>query len=307
MPHQPEYRFADFLKPENIRCRLEVKTWQEAVHELADLLHRNEDCFDKDAVVAACIEREEATSTVIAPHLALPHARVEDLDQLLVAIGTSGRGIAFASEERGLVHVVILILTPKSQPGLYLQALAALSRELGALDAVDRVAACRSAEEVYDFFAEKRVPLPPFLKARNLMEPRPVTLLESDDLKKTIDLFCSRQVLDIPVVDEQGDLRGTVALEDLLHLSLPEHLLWMHDLSPILHFEPFADLLRHDRDSKVADFMREDHVAVRPDMPAIQLAKMFLTQQVRQILVVDGRKLLGVVDLHAFMAKIFWA
>ena len=149
--------------------------------------------------------------------------------------------------------------------------------------------------------------MPPFLKARNLMETRPVTLLESDDLKKTIDAFCSRHVLDIPVVDEEGDLRGILSLEDLLRLSLPEHLLWMHDLSPILHFEPFADLLRHDTERKVADFMREEYVSVIPDVPAIQLAKVFLTQQARQILVIQGRKLLGVVDLDAFVAKIFWA
>ena len=139
------------------------------------------------------------------------------------------------------------------------------------------------------------------------MEPRPVTLDESDDLRSAIDQFCSRQVMDIPVVDKEGDLRGTLALEDLLRLSLPEHVLWMHDLSPIIHFEPFAELLRRDRESKVADFMRDTFVAVNADVPAVQLAKVFLTENVRQILVVDGSKLLGTVDLHAFMAKLFWA
>ncbi len=307
MPERQESRFSDFLKLENIVCHVTATGWEDAIAELVDLLHKNEDSFDKDVVVAACIEREKASSTVIAPRLALPHARLDDVERLLVAIGTSAEGIPFASQERGLVNVIILIVTPKADPGLYLQALSALTRDLGGPDAPERLAASRSAQEIYDLFTKRAVQLPPYLKARHVMEAHPLTLLESDDLKKTIDLFCSKQVLDIPVVDEEGDLRGAVSLGDLLRLSLPEHLLWMHDLSHILHFEPFADLLRHDKESKVADFMRDDYVGVNAEVPAIQLAKVFLTQNVRQILVVDERRLLGTVDMSAFMAKLFWA
>jgi len=302
-----DHNFGEFLKRKNVICQLKATGWEDSVAELAQLLHDNERSFDLDRVVAACIEREKACTTVIAPRLAVPHARVDGIDHLLVAVGTSGQGVPFSCEERGLVNVIILILTPKTDPGVYLQALAALSRELGAPGAPERLACCATPKAVCDFFAEKAVELPPYLKARNLMDPRPVTLHEADDLKKAIDVFCARQVMDVPVIDEDGDLRGALALEDLLRLSLPEHLLWMHDLSPILRFEPFAEVLRHDAESKVADFMRDDYVSVGAEAPAIQLAKVFLTQRTRQILVVDGQRLLGTVDLHAFMAKIFWA
>ena len=304
---QKDHSFADFLRLENIRCGLTASTWQDAIAELTQLLHENEGSFDQDAVIAACIEREKATSTVIAPRLAVPHARLDHLSKLLVAVGTSTQGIPFADEERGPVNAVILILTPKTDPGLYLQALAALSRELGAQNATLRIGECLSEEQIYAFFTEKEVSLPAFLAAHDVMDSEPVTLLESDNLKEAINRFCSRHVLDIPVVDEEGDLRGILSLEDLLQHSMPEHLLWMHDLSPILQFEPFAELLRHDRESNVADFMREDYVALGPNVPAIQLAKVFLTQRVRQVLVVEGSRLLGVVDMSAFIAKVFWA
>jgi CBS domain-containing protein len=136
---------------------------------------------------------------------------------------------------------------------------------------------------------------------------RPVTLLESAPLGTVIDTLCSRPLYDIPVVDEQGDVRGVVAPEDLLRLSLPEHLLWMDDLTPIIQFEPLADLLRKERDMKLADFMREEYVKVAPDVPAIQLAKIFLMDKTRQILVMEGRRLLGVVNLRSFISKLFWA
>ncbi len=307
MAQAVEYRFSEFLRIENIVYPLQARAWQEAVVELARLLSTNADGFDCDAVIEACIEREMASSTVLAPGLALPHARVEDLDQVLVAVGFSPQGIPFSSDARGEVSVVILILTPKSNPGLYLQVLAALTREVGAPGAMDKLLAAASAQDVYHFFREKDVALPPYLKARNLMEPHPVTLLESDSLKTAIDRFCTHHAHDIPVVDEERDLRGVVALETLLRLSLPQHLLWMHDLSPILLFEPFSDMLRRDEESRVADFMEDNYVSVNGDVPAIQLAKVFLTEQVRQILVLDGRKLIGVVDIASFVAKVLWA
>ena len=307
MPSGGELRFSDFLNERNIICGLKTTDWQDAVTELVTLLARNEKGFEKDSVISACFERERATSTIIAPGLALPHARVEDLDHLLVAIGTSEKGVHFPDEERGLVNVVIVILTPKTDPGLYLQALSALSKDFRGEDVPKQLSAYTSAKKIYKYLSHRPAALPPYLKARDLMETNPITLLESDILEKAIDVFCSEHIIDLPVVDEEGDLRGTLAIEDFLKLSLPEHLLWMDDLSHILRFEPFTDVIRSDKESKVADFMRDAHITVNGDLPAIQLAKIFLTHEIRQILVVEGRRLLGTVNVSDFISKIFWA
>ncbi len=306
MSSSREVQFVDFLKEKNILCHMQAADWKDAVAKLAGLLHRNEGGFDLKEVVNACIRREEATSTVIAPLLALPHARVKGLEKVLVAVGTLHTGLLFASPDHGAVQVIILILTPHEDPGLYLQVLSALTRNLGVPGAPDRLAEYTAAIEIFSAFSNNSSELPPYLKARDLMEPDPVTLLETDHLKTAIDTFCLRKVMDIPVIDEENDIRGVLAVEDILRHSLPEHLLWMHDLSPILRFEPFTDLLKRDHDSKVADFMREEYVSAEPGMPAVQLAKLFLTQNVRQIVVLDQRQLSGTVDLHSFVAKLFW-
>ena len=173
-----ELHFSDFLQEKNIVCGLSSSTWMGAISELITVLDKNKGGFEKKAVIDACFERERATSTVLTPGLALPHARVEDLDGLLVAIGTSRDGIMFPDEERGLVNVVIVVLTPKTEPGLYLQALAALSKDLGAENAPKDLAECPSPKKIYRYFSHHHAPLPPFLKAKDLMDSDPVTLLE---------------------------------------------------------------------------------------------------------------------------------
>ena len=108
------------------------------------------------------------------------------------------------------------------------------------------------------------------------------------------------------VLDHEGDLRGVLALTDLLKYSLPEHLLWMDDLSPINRFQPFMDMLRSAPDTRVADVMREDFLTVEKNVPAIQLAKLFTMHQLRQLVITDRGRFAGVVELKAFCAQLFW-
>jgi PTS system nitrogen regulatory IIA component len=305
-PNRPLH-IADFLHEKNVLCSLEANTRDEALAELLNHLHRHEGGFDREEALAAILIREKAASTVIHPGVALPHARMDGLDRLKLAIGLSAQGVDFGSPENGPVRAIFLILTPKTEPGAYLQFLAALTRTLSALKEVRILAGCTTPAELCGLLKSGGGHLPPFLSALHVMNPQPVTLLESDHLGQALDLLCVHQLMDIPVVDEQGDVRGVVSLEDVLGLSMPEHVRWVEDLTPILQFEPFSDLLRKQQETRLADFMREKYASVAPEVPAIQLARIFLGEGVRLILVLEGRKLVGVVTLSGFIAKLFWA
>ncbi|MBN1268438.1 MAG: PTS sugar transporter subunit IIA [Kiritimatiellae bacterium] len=307
MAPQKETRFADFLKEENIIAGLPAIGGDGCITHLTELLLRNEGGFEKDAAITAVIDREKVSPTVVAPGIAFPHARLEKIPRPLVAVATSSHGIDFKAEDREPVNVVVLTLTPKADPSAYLRFLAAASNVLGAPRMRSRLAVCTTAAQVYGILTEDTTALPPYLTAGNMMDRNPLTLSEGDTLARTIEAFCTHRVTDIPVVDEEHDLRGVVAIEDILHMSLPRHLLWMEDLTSILRFEPFAEVLRKDSETKVADFMREKYASIQPDTPAIQLARIFLMRNVRQILVLDGRRLVGVVNLDSFIAQLFWA
>jgi CBS domain-containing protein len=244
---------------------------------------------------------------VIAPGLAVPHARMAEISNLLIAIGTSLSGIDFKAAGMPPVNVVIMILSPKDNPGIHLQVMAALAKEFSDPESVRKLAALETPADVVRAFAERSEELPGYLRACDVMNASPVTLLENDTLGTAIETFAVRNVLDIPLLDPDGDIRGTVSLEDILKLSLPEHLLWMNDLSPILHFQPFAEMLRSENETKLADFMREDVETVEADVPAIQLAKIFLMKRVRQIIVTRDGKFIGAVSLQGFSTKLFWA
>jgi mannitol/fructose-specific phosphotransferase system IIA component (Ntr-type)/CBS domain-containing protein len=295
----------DRIAEGNILCNVEAMQQTQIIERLVDLLARHIGGFDRDNALKEIIARETLSPTTIAPGLALPHARLEGLSTPLIALGISPEGFQFGEDEEP-VHIVVLLLASKSDPGAYLRLLSAVSKTLCDESLRQRLTCCSSPAEVHSLLQEGGNQLPSLLRAIDMRDRHPVTLREEDTLAAVIDTLCRQSILDIPIVDADGDIRGVISQEDLLRLSLPEHLLWMEDLTPILNFQPFADILRKDQETKVADFMREEYLSIAPDTPAIQLAKMFQTSGVRQIVVLDGKRFLGVVNLQSFIAQLFW-
>jgi nitrogen PTS system EIIA component len=295
----------DCLNGENILFEVNAGSRDEVLSLLVEKLNRTANGFDPPEALRALREREAVLPTVIAPGVALPHARLETMDKPLVAIATTRKGIVFDADQQP-VNLILLVLTPKNDPSAYLRVLSMLSSALKDLNVPEFIAGA-AVDDVCGLFRTGGTAQDDYLTAADVMDRHPVTLLESDTMNRAIHEFCSQQLLDIPVVDEEGDLRGIIGPEDLLKQSLPEHLLWMEDLTPILRFEPFADMMKKDHETKLADFMREDQVTVTAETPAVQLAKIFLRQGVRQIQVLNGRRLIGTVNLIGFSTKLFWA
>ncbi|MDF7824284.1 PTS sugar transporter subunit IIA [Pontiellaceae bacterium B12227] len=302
-----DVRLADYLQEDCILCNVDAGTRDQVISKLVEALHASLSGFSREGALEAVIERERQAPTVLAEGLALPHARLDGLTKPALAMATSHHGIDFEAVGEEPVQVVVLILTPKDDPGAYLRLVASLSKKLAEAHMLRRLSAAANAHEAFGIITEGPEKVEVKLNASSVMNSNPVTLDEGDTLAHAIHAFCSNRIMDIPIVDSDGDLRGVIAIEDLLGQSLPQHLLWMEDLSPIENFEPFAELLRKDAETKVADFMHDEFTAISPDLPAIQLAKIFLMQKIRQVQVIDGRRFLGVVNLDSFSSQIFWA
>ena len=302
-----EIRLADYIQEDCILCNGDADSRDKVIDQLVEVLHRKQDGFDHKEALKAVLDRERLAPTVLAEGLALPHARLAGLSRPALAMFTSHNGIDFEAAGEDPVHVIVLILTPRDDPGAYLRLMASLSKTLTEPHMLKRLSTAANAREAFGILTEGPEKVEVRLIASSVMNSNPVTLDEGDTLAHAIQAFCANRIMDIPIVDSEGDLRGVIAIEDLLGQSLPQHLLWMEDLSPIENFEPFAELLRKDSETKVADFMHDKYTAVPPDMPAIQLARIFLMQNVRQIQVIAGRRFLGVVNLESFSSQIFWA
>jgi len=115
------------------------------------------DLPDPKAALKAVQAREETGATVIAPGLAIPHARMAGLPSIVAAVGICPSGVAHPSEEP--LRVFILFLSPQEKMHDHLVFLAALSSLLQVEGLTDALLSLSSAAEVLEKIrqAEKKL------------------------------------------------------------------------------------------------------------------------------------------------------
>jgi PTS system nitrogen regulatory IIA component len=252
----------------------------------------------------AIIEREDANDTVVAKGIAIPHARLDNLQRPYVGVATSASGIVFAEEEPP-IHLILLVLIPRDQPGLYLQILRALANILRDQSAALAVSQLKTPEEVMRFFERGGMVLPDYVCAADIMRDDFLSLRNNDNLKTAIDCFIAQHISEIPVVDRDGDMIGIVSAGALLKVCLPDYLLWMSDLSPIVNFEPFTDVLRKEQSTWLSDILIHEFASVQMKAPAVSVAGEMTRRNASKCYVLNGKKLMGIIDLPVFLNKVF--
>lgn len=84
-----------------------------------------------DTIVRSIITRERTRGTTgFGKGVAVPHAKVDGLSQVVAAVGRSTAGIDFTSLDGQPVHVVFLIVSPNEQPEEHLRAMDLIFRHL---------------------------------------------------------------------------------------------------------------------------------------------------------------------------------
>ncbi|MBN2311244.1 MAG: amino acid permease [Candidatus Hydrogenedentes bacterium] len=83
--------------------------------------------FEEDPLRRLLSAREEQSSTVLAPHLAVPHIVVEGTDAFEILLGRCKQGIRF-SDDNAIVHTVIVLAGPPQERNFHLRCLAAIAQ-----------------------------------------------------------------------------------------------------------------------------------------------------------------------------------
>ncbi len=117
-------KITTFLKEERIFF-IEATTKVEAIEEIIENLHRKKVIKKKNSILSKVLEREKLGSTGIGKGVAIPHCKIKDIKEPIVAAGVNKKGIDFDSNDKKPAYLVILVISPTNKPTLHLQILAA--------------------------------------------------------------------------------------------------------------------------------------------------------------------------------------
>ena len=123
-------KIMEFLNKKAISVNLKSTDKDDVIKELVDLLVKAGEVKNKEELVRALLARESLGSTGIGQGIGIPHAKSQNVKELVAAFGLSQKGVNFESLDGEPVHIFFLLLAPEESAGPHLKALARISRML---------------------------------------------------------------------------------------------------------------------------------------------------------------------------------
>lgn len=120
-------RISDFVHKNLVTVNLKSRTRESVLSEIVGTLCVQKKIKDSKAVLQMLTEREKRSSTGIGKSVAIPHARLEDLKEVVFFVGVARQGIDFYSADGQPVHLIVLFLTPLAESGTHLKILSKLA------------------------------------------------------------------------------------------------------------------------------------------------------------------------------------
>ena len=148
-------KILDILNKDCIIPELRSQNKKGVLEELTGALSSFKAALNREALVEILLERERLGSTGIGDGIAIPHGKIQDLDELILSFGRSTRGIDFDSMDGRPTHLFFLLIAPENSAGIHLRALAKISRLLKSAHFRQRLMEAGNREEIFQVIQEE--------------------------------------------------------------------------------------------------------------------------------------------------------
>lgn len=129
----------------------------DAIRRLVDHLVDTErvDAKQGESIHEAIVARERSMSTGMERGIAIPHAAVDGIDDVIACLGVvpADEELAFESVDGRPTHLVVLLVIPRSKKLLHIRTLADIARVLSRDEVREALIAASDSEEAWQVLA----------------------------------------------------------------------------------------------------------------------------------------------------------
>ena len=148
-------KISDILKKEHVIKELNSCDKKNVLDELSSFLEAEGEITNKESLLAALIEREKLGSTGIGENIAIPHAKISEIDKIITVFGRSKNGVEFESLDQKPVNFIFLVIAPENSTSQHLKALARISRLFKNASLRESVLRTNEADQIYSILVDE--------------------------------------------------------------------------------------------------------------------------------------------------------
>ena len=148
-------KISEILTKENIIKDLKSFDKESVLEELSNFLKDRGEIPNKENLLLSLLEREKLGSTGIGENVAIPHAKIRDIDKIITVFARSQIGVEFESLDQKPVNFIYLILAPENSTGQHLKALARISRLFKNPSLRESVLRANETDQIYSILVDE--------------------------------------------------------------------------------------------------------------------------------------------------------
>lgn len=146
-------RIAELLSPVRIDLDCRISSKKRLMEHIASMLTREMDT-DEETVFGVLIERERLGSTGVGNGVALPHGRLAEIDDAVLALAVLDTPLDYEAPDQQGVQIVVGLLVPENANEFHLQILARLAELLNQSALRDKLLQAQDKDDIFSALEE---------------------------------------------------------------------------------------------------------------------------------------------------------
>lgn len=143
-----------YLNSQLVFPSVEASSKDGLLKELAEKIAGSHSEIDEGALLCALADREKLDSTAIESEIAIPHAKIDKLKEVVIAVARSKDGVNFDSHDGAPTRLFFVLLAPRGASGEHIKVLARLAKVISTKGTKEKLLEAETSKEIYDRLIE---------------------------------------------------------------------------------------------------------------------------------------------------------
>ncbi|MGL5175921.1 MAG: PTS sugar transporter subunit IIA [Cetobacterium sp.] len=303
-------KLSSYLSEKVIIPNIKGSNINELVENMLNQLVENNKVLklEKEIMKKAVLKREEEASTYLGYGVAIPHARLEHYDDILVAIGFPEKPIKVKTldNKEEELKIVILVLADVLKSKKILKIMSGISKlAIKNRDVLDKIIAGKDPVQTIKILKAENIEIDHNITAEDLMTNTPGPASVTNTLEDIAKRIVMEKVSGIPVVDKNNKFLGEITERELIAFGMPKYTTILNDLNFMTVGEPFENYLINEKTTTIEELYRQDGVVtVDKEASLMEVSYLFMNRGVTRIYVIENGRYLGIILRSDIIRKI---
>ncbi len=292
-------KFFNYLDPKLIFTSIDGKNKEEVFGNLIDKIADVDKTFQSKSktIFSEIMKREKKLTTSIGNGVSIPHARIKEYDDMLLAVATPAQPIFDTTIDgsKEEIKVFFLIITSDLKNKLMLNLLSCISKISKDEQFIKILNTSTNSNEIFESIKKSDVVVNSDVLAEDIMNTEIKPLSMNESIQTAACMMVSNGISSLPVVDEEGNFVGEVSESELISFGMPKITSMMKGLGFLRDSEFFGDYFKNESTTKIADILKEKVILVDRKASVMEVAFSMISKRSFRAYVVENSRYYGLI------------